>query len=268
MSRVTKAVVLAAGLGTRMRAADDGTLDPAQARAADAGMKAMMPFGRPFLDYALHTLADAGITDVCLVIGPAHDAVRTYYGGLETDRLTIAFAVQHEPKGTADAVAAARPFTAADHFLVVNADNLYPVDACRTLADHGIAAAAAFSRAGLLRDGQIASERLARFALIESRDGWLTRVREKPGTAAVAAAGDTAYVSMNCWVLPPAVFDVIGTMPLSPRGELELPLAVQSLVDRGVPFRVFYFNEPVLDLSHRSDVAFVAGRLRGRPVSL
>jgi dTDP-glucose pyrophosphorylase len=268
VNRIRKAVVLAAGLGTRMRAAHDASLDPAQARAADAGLKAMMPFGRPFLDFALDALADAGITDVCLVIGPAHEAIRAYYEHLATKRLAISFAVQQEPRGTADAVRAARAFTADDCFLAANADNLYPVEACRTLAEHGVPAAAAFSRAGLLRDGQIAPERLAAFALIESQGHRLTGVREKPGTAAVMAAGDTAYVSMNLWALPPDVHDVIAVLPPSPRGELELPLAVQALVDRGVPFTVFYFDAPVLDLSQRSDVGFVAERLHGRQVSL
>jgi glucose-1-phosphate thymidylyltransferase len=251
-----------------MRAADDGSLDPAQARAADAGLKAMMPFGRPFLDFALHALADAGLADVCLVIGPGHEAIRSYYEHLPTTRLAISFAVQQEPRGTADAVRAARAFTGGDHFLAANADNLYPVEACRTLAERGVAATAAFSRAGLLRDGQIAPERIAAFALIESENGRLTRVREKPGAAVVAGAGEAAYVSMNLWALPPDVHDAIDVLPPSPRGELELPLAVQALIDRGVEFAVFPFDAPVLDLSQRSDVAFVAARLQGRQVSL
>jgi glucose-1-phosphate thymidylyltransferase len=268
VSRIRKAVVLAAGLGTRMRAVHNGSLDPAQARAADAGLKAMMPFGRPFLDFALDALADAGITDVCLVIGPAHDAIRGYYEQLPTDRLAISCAVQEEPHGTADAVRAARAFTGDSYFLAANADNLYPVEACRTLVEGGVAATAAFSRAGLLRDGQIAPERIAAFALIEAKDGRLIRVREKPGAAAVAEAGEDAYVSMNLWALPPAIHDAIDVLPPSPRNELELPLAVQALVDRGVPFTVFSFDAPVLDLSQRSDIAFVAARLRGRQVSL
>ena len=59
MSRPTdKLVVLARGLGTRMRRADDAVpLSPQQAAAADAGAKAMMPVGRPFLDYVLSAAA-------------------------------------------------------------------------------------------------------------------------------------------------------------------------------------------------------------------
>jgi hypothetical protein len=45
----TQAVILARGLGKRMRQRDDTTLDRLQSGAADAGLKGMIPVGRPFL---------------------------------------------------------------------------------------------------------------------------------------------------------------------------------------------------------------------------
>ena len=70
-------VILARGLGTRMRKSDPAVaLDPALAAAADSGVKAMIPIGRPFLDYVLGVAADAGITRACLVVGPEHGADR------------------------------------------------------------------------------------------------------------------------------------------------------------------------------------------------
>src|SRR5262249_14952216 len=82
-SRARKAVVLARGLGTRMRRGDSGArLDPDQEKAAGSGVKAMISFGagRPFLDYVFSGLADAGLDDICLVIGPEHGEIRGYYG--------------------------------------------------------------------------------------------------------------------------------------------------------------------------------------------
>ena len=60
--RVTdKAVILARGLGTRMRKSDaDAALDAKQAAAAETGIKALIPIDRPFLDYVLHVIAQAG----------------------------------------------------------------------------------------------------------------------------------------------------------------------------------------------------------------
>jgi len=54
------AVILARGLGTRMRRTDAASaLAEEQARVADTGLKAMIPIGRPFLDYVLSGPADA-----------------------------------------------------------------------------------------------------------------------------------------------------------------------------------------------------------------
>src|SRR5688500_6719470 len=164
-----KAVVLARGLGTRMRTADaDAPIDEQQAAVADQGIKAMIPIGRPFLDFVLSALADGGITDVCLVIGPEHGAVREHYerGGL-LERVRVSFAIQERPLGTADAVLAAEPFVNGDRFLVMNADNYYPVAAYAALRELGEPGLIAFERDALLADGQIAPERIMRFALLD-----------------------------------------------------------------------------------------------------
>ncbi|HEY5087504.1 MAG TPA: sugar phosphate nucleotidyltransferase, partial [Gemmatimonadaceae bacterium] len=118
----TKAVILARGLGKRMREADDGVvLDAAQSASAESGVKGMIPMERPFLDYVLSSLADAGFTDVCIVVAPDHAAMRDYYTSRAVPkRLRISFAVQSAAIGTADAVLAAEEFTAGEPFVVLN----------------------------------------------------------------------------------------------------------------------------------------------------
>ena len=116
--------------------------------------------------------------------------------------------------------------------------------------------------------GLIAPDRLASFAVIDAPDGWLRRIVEKPDAAWLASAGADLLVSMNCWRFDREIFDVIPTLPLSPRGELELPAAAQVLVDRGLRFEVIPSDDSVLDLSRRSDVAALARRLADREVRL
>src|SRR5215218_1388665 len=123
-----KAVLLARGVGSRMRQdGDAATLTPSQAAAAAAGAKGMMPIGhgmtRPFLDYVLGALADAGCTQVCFVVAPDHVAIRGYYEGPgRPSRITIDFAVQPIADGTARAVQSAQLFAGRDPFLVLNSD--------------------------------------------------------------------------------------------------------------------------------------------------
>ena len=71
-----KVVILARGMGSRMRRGDSSAgLDERQAAVADSGVKALIPIDRPFLDYVLSRVADAGYRRVCLVIGPEHARV-------------------------------------------------------------------------------------------------------------------------------------------------------------------------------------------------
>lgn len=264
---ISKAVVLARGLGTRMRREDPRVaLDKAQSAAARAGLKAMIPVGRPFLDYVLGGLADAAYGDICLVIGPEHRQVEQYYAEQAPTRLRIQFAIQREPRGTADAAIAAEPFTGSDEFLVINSDNYYPVEVLRTLREMGEPGAVMFPAADLVRNSNIPDERVRAFACaIVGRDGYLKDLIEKPDDEIIPG---TALVSMNCWRFSPRIFDFCRNVALSPRGEYELPLAVHDAVHAGMPLRVLLSSAGVLDLSRRADIAEVAAWLKNVEVRL
>jgi glucose-1-phosphate thymidylyltransferase len=269
-----KAVLLARGLGSRMRQGEDGALTASQAAAAAAGSKGMMPIAstalgtgrtRPFLDYVLSALADAGCTEVCMIVAPDHQAMRDYYEGPgRPSRLAITFAAQPTADGTARAVQCAQAFAAADPFLVLNSDNLYSPAVLRALADLDGPGLPAYERDVLVRDSGFPADRVASFAALEvDGDGCLTRIVEKPGAAYYDAAGPRALISMNVWRFDQRIFAACRDVPLSARGEYELPEAVGLAIARGVRFRTFRATGAVLDLSRRSDVALVSERLAG-----
>lgn len=267
----TKAVILARGLGTRMRAADgEAVVDAAQSQVADTGVKGMIPVGRPFLDFVLATLADAGLTDVCLVVAPEHDAIRTHYDALAPRRVRLHYAVQLEPRGTADAVLAAEPFADGAPFLVMNADNLYPVTALRALAALGRDGVAGFDAHGLVAEGNIPADRIRKFALlVADAEGTLRDLVEKPDDATYDRLAPVASVGMNLWSFTASIFEACRRTRPSARGELELPDAVRiAMQELGVRFRVAPASGEVLDLSSRRDIAAVTARLAGREVRL
>jgi glucose-1-phosphate thymidylyltransferase len=261
-----KAVVLAAGLGTRMRRPDAGArLDDAQAAAADRGLKAMVPVdGRPFLDYVLSGLADAGVRDVCLVVASGSRDVRDHYAASPPGRVRLAFAVQQEPRGTADALLAAEGWIGGEDFLALNSDNLYPVSAYRALLALGRPGLPVFEREELLRRSNFPGERVERYAVLAiGEHGDLERIVEKPGPDALAAAGGDVFLSMNLWRFPAGIFEACRRVPRSARGEFELPQAVGfGIAELGLRFSTFRCSEGVLDLSTRADIAAVAERLR------
>jgi glucose-1-phosphate thymidylyltransferase len=280
-----RAIVLARGLGMRMRAPDAAAaLTPEQQRMADTGLKAMIPLnGWPFLDYILSSLADAGIRDVALVVGPDHGALRRYY---ESDvppvRVRLDFVVQEQPLGTANAVLAAGMWVDGEPFLALNADNLYPIAALTELAELSGPGLAAFDPEDLIRSSNIPPERIPSFAFLEVDDrGYLARIVEKPeedlwlppsggstveGGRALEDGRTTPrkhLVSMNCWRFDERIFAPCRDVARSARGEFEIPDAVGLAMRRGVAFKILEARGPVLDLSTRADTADVARRLRG-----
>jgi len=250
-----------------MQQADGGAvLTDEQRRAADSGVKSMLPVaGRPFLDYALSSLADAGIASVGLVVAPDHEQLQRYYRvERPPERLRIEFVVQYHPRGTADAVLAAADWPRGDPFLVMNADNLYPAAVLRRLCALDQPGLPVFSRSNLVRTSNIPDERIQSFAIVTVDDeGCLSSIIEKPDAEDFAGADASTAISMNCWRFDERIFSFCRNVPLSSRGEFELPEAVAAAVSAGVRFKTVPARGPVLDLSTRADAQEVERRLAG-----
>jgi len=271
----TRVVILARGLGTRMRRVDESAHLPAnQSAVADIGLKAMIPMAtqssRPFLDYLLSSLADAGLKNACIVIGPEHGAVRDRYerDGVPT-RIKVTFAIQERALGTANAVLSAEDFAGDDSFAVVNSDNFYPREALDALHEIVEPTIIGFDREALVKRGNVPPDRTARFGALDiDSDGYLRRILVSP-TQDMLQSGQPIYSSMNCFLFTKEIFHACRDVPLSIRGEYELPQAVRLAIDRGeMRFRVVRVSAPVLDMSSRGDIARVSQYLENIQIKL
>lgn len=255
---IKKVVILARGLGKRMRAENESAiLDAKQAEIASQGIKALIPIlgNKILLDFILESLNEAGFTEFCLVIGNEHHAIRDYCKKLNYN---ISFAIQEKPLGTANAVLAAKDFVGDEHFLVVNSDNLYPVkdlEILRTLNSVGLIA---FDKQNLIAKSNIDEEKVNKFAVLSfDENDYLTKIIEKP-----AKTEKDAFISMNSWIFSSKIFEACKQIKPSTRGEFELADAVNFAINKlGEKFKAVYSNEGVLDLSSRSDVEKVREKL-------
>ena len=267
-----KAVVMARGLGTRMRdnaaGVEPGDWRELKARSVIKGLTAVA--GRPFLDYVIGSLLGAGLRDIALVIAPECDLLRDY--ARRTSASTgaqIRAVVQREPLGTADAVLAAQAFVGAEPFLLCNCDNLYPHQALVDMASlaERSCAVAAFESDALVSRGNIASERVRQFAVLHATErGELARIVEKPSDPEEFRVNGRLWVNMNLYVFTQDIFDACRHVSPHPeRGELELTDAVSMLIESAeVPFRVLFYESGVLDLTSRPDIASIQNALSVR----
>ncbi len=267
---IEKAVILAGGLGKRMQEPAPSALDAPTNELASKGLKSFIPIGgRPFLDYSIGTLMEAGYTKICLVLGMHSRPIETYYLGkqdsLKQRGVALAFAYQREPLGTADALQAAAAFVGSDEFCMINGDNLYPVHDLKRLreAPSGSCYMIGYDKNALVANSNIPAERIARFAVVVCTDGLLQNIIEKP-----EHAEQYQQVSMNCFRFTPAIIAACARIQPHPvRGEYELPSAVSFLLEKGMLCKVLPSYESVLDLTGRGDIEAVRELLGGRKLT-
>ncbi len=261
-----KAVILARGMGKRMRrSVRSSILDPMKARFAERGWKPFIPVaGRPFIDHQLKVLSESGIREVCLVVGSEHLELREHFDeiGLELG-MSIRFAIQEKPLGTADAVYASKSFVGEDSFLLLNGDNFYPKDSLEPLIrreDFERCYVAGFKMDSLVRLGNFSPERIRSFSVMEVDEKLnLIRIVEKPENPEEYRTDYGILVNMNLWRFNPKIFDACRKVKPHPvRGELELTSAVQLMIDEQVcEVKVVPLDSYVLDLTYGSDIPYV-----------
>ena len=119
-----EAIVLAGGLGTRLRSV-----------VADLP-KPMAPVaGRPFLAILLDQLSEAGFTRVVLSVGYRHEAIVDHFGSRYRG-LQLEYAVETRPLGTGGAMRLALRQVASPAVFVVNGDTFLQLDYAAMLAAH------------------------------------------------------------------------------------------------------------------------------------
>jgi NDP-sugar pyrophosphorylase family protein len=194
------AIILAAGLGTRLRPHTLTTPKP------------LLPVaGRPILDWALGALPPA-VDRVLVVVNYLADQIEAF---LKTQSHFAKWeAVRQEvPRGTGDAFRVCRPRLRSDRFLVLNGDDLYGAADLAALASRP---------AGLLVH-PVDDPR--RFGIVfQKPDGSLEKLVEKPDLEGRRLANTGAYL------FPADVFDT--ELTVSQRGEYEITDYVTALARR------------------------------------
>lgn len=111
-----EAIVLAGGLGTRLRGILQGVPKP------------MAPVaGRPFLEIQLNQLARAGCARVILSVGHLHEVIESHFGATWRG-MSLDYAIESEPLGTGGAIRAALALGREESILVLNGDTFLEAD--------------------------------------------------------------------------------------------------------------------------------------------
>ncbi len=220
-----KGVILAAGKGTRM-----GGL------TQDLPKPMLLVRGRPILEHIIDGLIAAGIRDICIITGWRAEVIESHFGDGSHLGIRIAYARQEIQDGTGRAPVYARSFVGTDDFLLTYGDILVPPDTYAQM----LARFREQDFSGVIT--VTVGEDVSKGGINIFDDAFcLRRLVEKPSADQIAelvAAGlvnaeGPFYYNAGIYVFRPEIYDVIGRLQRSPRGEYELTDAISMLVDSG-----------------------------------
>jgi len=220
-----KAVILAAGKGTRMKELTNEVPKP------------MLPVqGKPILEHIIDGLMSAGIRAFCIITGWRADVIEDHFGDGSKLGTTVCYARQVVQDGTGKAPELAKDFVGADNFLLTYGDILVTPETYRRMLERFDEDA--FSGLVTVTVGEDVTKGGLNFF---DADFCLKRLIEKPSAAQLEQLraegslrpGQPVWYNAGIYVFRPVLFDFTTRLNKSARGEYELTDAISAMVGAG-----------------------------------
>ena len=224
-STLNKAVLLAAGKGTRMKGL-----------TADLP-KPMIPVaGVPILERILMGLRDAAIRQFLVITGYQADAVHAHFGDGSAWDVSICYSHQTVQDGTGRVIELAKDFVKGEAFLLSYGDILVPKTVYQGIQDQW-----AKNIADGLLTVQLGEDIRKGAVAIFDGSFYLRELIEKPTAAEIqklrAQFGDfKPWYNAGIYVFTPRIFDYAAGLQKSARGEYELTDAIRQMISDGIKF--------------------------------
>ena len=206
-----KGVVLAGGLGTRLRPLTSVT------------NKHLLPvFDQPMIYYPIQTLVNAGITDIMVVTGgnSAGEFLRLLGNGKAFGLKHLNYAYQEGEGGIADALALVEHFASGNPVCVILGDNIIEGNIASAVSSYSSQGKGAKILLKKVPDPQ-------RFGVPKLNGSSVVRIEEKPEVP------QSDYAVIGIYMYDSEVYDIIRTLKPSGRGELEITDVNNAYISRG-----------------------------------
>jgi len=187
-----KAVILAGGLGTRLRPLTNTTPKP------------LLPIkGRPIIWHAIMNLKKYNIKDVILSVGYKHEKIKEYFGDGKAFGVNITYAVEDQPLGTGGAIRFATK-DIDDTFIVLNGDNLADFDYDKAIALHN-------KNKAMVTIGLYPVEDVTLWGIADLKGDKIVQFIEKPSVE----EAPTNLNNAGLYIMEPGALDILPDGPCS-----------------------------------------------------
>ena len=220
MARIDKAVLLAAGRGTRMREL-----------TADLPKPMIEVRGKPVLQRTVEGLREAGVREFLIIVGYRADVVQNFFGDGSRYNIAIQYVTQIVQDGTGRVVDLARNFAGDSPFILGYGDILVDPANYKPLVDLPNDVEAIIS----VTSGEDVSKGGAVFVndqmeLVDIREK--AQPSEAAGWAPISKCAVPFY-NAGLYAFRTSIFEFTGKLQRSPRGEYELTDALRELAHSG-----------------------------------
>jgi UTP--glucose-1-phosphate uridylyltransferase len=243
LKKITKAVIPAAGLGTRFLP------------ATKASPKEMLPIvDKPMIQYAVEEAEKCGIKEIVIITGKSKRAIEDHFDSAweleenlkkkgkqqllqeikQLDHLQLAYIRQRAPLGLGHAILCARPFVKNEPFAVLLSDDI--IDPEDNLLGQMMDFYERY-QATILALQRVPKAEIHRYGIISGEEVdknlfKITDMIEKP--KASAAPSDIAIIGR--YILTPEIFGLIESTPPGKGGEIQLTDALKAILRDGTVY--------------------------------
>lgn len=210
-TNITKAVLLAAGRGTRMGSLTENLPKPM-----------LEVRGKPVLQHIVEGLHTAGLTDFLVVVGWRAEVVRDFFGNGSKIGVHLQYVTQAVPDGTGKVLELAREFVGNDPFVLSYGDILIAPENYPRICT-------ALSRAEAVISVRKSEDVSQGGAVFVNEKFELIDLREKPKPGEPTSP----WYNAGIYAFRPSIFEYIAKLERSPRGEFELTDAIRNLAIEG-----------------------------------
>ncbi|HDJ96533.1 MAG TPA: hypothetical protein ENG45_00490 [Candidatus Aenigmarchaeota archaeon] len=204
---IRKAVVLAAGIGKRLRP------------ITYTVPKVMVRINKkPIVEYVIEKLKKVGIDEIALVVGYKKDVIKNFFGD------SFVYIEQKEQLGTAHAIKVAKDFVKDENFVAINGDIFFEDDLTE------------FVKMKPITMGVFRVSDASTYGRVIIKDDRVVDIVEKDG---IHAPG---VVNTGIYIFDKRIFDAIEKTRLSPRGEYEITDSIKILIREGVEVKPYFLK--------------------------
>jgi NDP-sugar pyrophosphorylase family protein len=231
-----KALVLAAGRGSRLGV-----------ETAETNKCMLRMLGKPLVQYSLENAAQAGVSEIVVVVGyRAEDVINEF--GINYKGVRVQYVIQENPKGLVHAIESAQQAIDGSDFMLMLADEVLWQPHHKAMLDE-FESGNLFACCGVV-DEPAQDEIRKTYALIQDeKTKRIYRLIEKPRNPPNNIRG-----TGNC-IFRSEIFDYVPLTPINQsRREKELPDLIQCAIDDGEDVRSFDIGDGYVNINTPDDI--------------